>query len=407
MRILATLILALLLSAGACAQEVSNPDSLLKVAQQMAYAGKYDDALTICTKLWRKYPDNADYRIFTARVLAWKNNYAEAREYLEPLKENGSEDALDVLTDIELWSGNFEVVIEYCNRALALPRVNRSGFLLKRAKAQEQLKKTNDAISTLNTLLAAEPKNEEAQVMLARLKYKDPLNKITVSYLNSSFSNPSFPSWNFGFVEYKRDLEKCPLLARLNYGNINNTNDYQLETDAYPKFAARTYAYLNAGYGFNSKIFPDLKFGAELYQTFRKGIEASLGGRYMKFKGPDVFIYTGYLGYYYKNWWFSYRTYVVSPQSNFYFTHVASARKYFADGETYISASFIYGAAPYFYSFIQDIARTNASRLGIEAQLKIGGSFYLKPLLMYEYEEYFPGSFRNRWDAQLTLSKKF
>jgi len=67
----------------------------------------------------------------------------------------------------------------------------------------------------------------------------------------------------------------------------------------------------------------------------------------------------------------------------------------------------IYGAAPYIVSFIQDITRTNAERIGVDAQFKVKKTYFIKLLFMYEYEEYFPELYHNRFDTQVILSKKF
>jgi YaiO family outer membrane protein len=256
-------------------------------------------------------------------------------------------------------------------------------------------------------LLAKKPGQPDALALKALIEDKRQKNQVSVSYLNITYNNPGFEPWHFGSVEYKRELRKCPLLARVNYGNVYLQDAWQVEIDAYPKLAPKTYMYLNSGYSPGPDVFPQFRGGAEIYQGLPKAFEASLGARYMHFKSADVMIYTAYLGKYYKSWWFSYRPYLVAPQGKTYFTHTVTLRRYFKDNNVYVSLNGIYGAAPFIVSFLEDITRVNAQRIGIDAQFRIARGFYAKPLFMYEYEEYYPGQFRNRFDAQLTLSKKF
>lgn len=384
----------------------ANPDSLLNAARQLAYKNQYTQALSIGRKLCADYPDNLEYRIFTARVDAWNHSFEESRQLLAPYKNNGNSEVLDVLSDVELWDGNGENALKYINEALA-KEPSSSLFLLKKAKAEASLERTGEAIETLNTLLKLDPANKEAIQLLEELKEKNRKNRISASYLNNSFSNPASSSWHFGYLEYTRYFDECPLIARTNFGAVNGNNAFQLEADAYPKLGKGRYAFLNAGYSPGQDIFPAWKAGAEIFQKIARPLEISLGARYMNFTSEDVFIYTGYIGLYPKNWWLAYRAYLVTQNSNLYFTHTLSARRYLKDENNYFTVYAIYGAAPYFYSFLQDFTRVNAQRAGIDFQFSIKKSWYIRPLIMYEYEEYYPGNFRNRVDAQLTLSKKF
>lgn len=400
-------IILLLFPVSVFSQATGNPDSLFNAARQNAYAGNYRSALITCKQLCTSYPDNAAYRLFTARVLAWDRQYNEARTFLAPLKSSSAAEVLELFADIELWSGNADAAIAYCDQALGLPGAAASPLLLKKAKALDQLGQTAEAIRVLNDLLAKDPGNEEANQLLLSFRNKQRKNAVSVSYLNSSFSNPGFVPWHFGYVEYQRRIPECPLLFRVNFGQADPARAAQAEIDAYPKLGKKSYFYLNTGYSNTAGLFPEFRAGAEFYRKLFRQFEISAGARYMKFPAGNVYIYTAYAGYYYKDWWFALRNYIVAPENKTYLTWNASARRYFGDENRYVSFDLIYGAAPYFFPSFQDIARTAAIRGGLQGQFRATHTFFIRPAFLYEYEEYVPGSFRNRWNMQITLMKKF
>src|SRR5690606_18462539 len=82
----------------------------------------------------------------------------------------------------------------------------------------------------------------------------------------------------------------------------------QLEVDMYPTISQGFYAYLNFGVS-NSYLYPEIRYGAELYKSLPKGFEASLGFRSLKYS-ETTNIYTGSIGWYTGNSYFSFRPYV-------------------------------------------------------------------------------------------------
>ncbi|HSZ72594.1 MAG TPA: YaiO family outer membrane beta-barrel protein, partial [Cytophagaceae bacterium] len=288
--------------------QVHNPDSAFTVAREIAYAGKYETSEKMCKELISQYPTNSEYKIFLARIYSWQKQFEQSKEILKTVAtaEPANEDALDALTDAELWSGNYEQVIVRCNEGLKLHPASES-FMLKKTKALMLSDKLNEAQATVDELLKLNPNHQDAQKLRAEIMDKRMKNKISASYLNIAFNNPGASPWHFAYLEYKRDLKKFPILARVNYGKVYDDDAVQVEVDAYPKLGKKTYMYLNTGYSPGPNVFPLFKAGAEIYQGLPKAFEISLGGRYMQFNTENVFIYTGYLGKYHKDWWFAYR----------------------------------------------------------------------------------------------------
>ncbi|HEY1041018.1 MAG TPA: YaiO family outer membrane beta-barrel protein [Bacteroidia bacterium] len=387
-----------------------NADSLYNAAQQKAYNKDYRVAKKLCKQAIDINPANTDYSILLGRIYAWEGSADSAKVILNKIikDNNKNTEAYDALTDVELWSGEYQAVISDCDLVLSfLPENKKDPFWIKQAKAYEALEDYTNARRVLLLTLQNKKDNYEGEKLLEYIIIKAYKNSISVSYLNVSFTNPSFSPWNFGFVEYQRKFKKCPVLGRINYGDAYGNQALHFEIDAYPKFSKQTYAYLNAGLSNSSQVFPSYRASAEIYQKLPKGFELSAGGRYLGFENEDIFIYTAYLGYYYKNLWFAYRPYIVTKNSDTFVSHTALLRKYFASEDNYINLEFIYGATPYTTFSYADIVKVNSQRVGMSAQYKLGKSFLIRPMFSYEYEEYFPSLYRNRFYSELTLVKRF
>ncbi len=387
-----------------------NADSLFTVAQQSAYSKNYATAQTICRQLMTQHPSNPDYKLFLGRTFAWQGKTDSAKLILKQVidADANNVDAYDALTDAELWSKDYKNVIEHCNKALGVAKPNEKAiFQIKQAKAYELLEDDAPAKTVLEELLKNDPANKEAKELLDNITSRSYKNAVSASYLNVAFSNPGNAPWHYSYLEYKRNFKKCPVLARVNYANTAGQDGYQVEADAYPKLGKGTYAYLNGGYSSSNDLFPGLRAGADVYQKLVRGFEMSLGARYLHYSTEDVVIYTIYAGKYYKNLWFAYRPFAVAKDGDVFFSHTGTIRKYFSNPENYISLNLIYGATPYTTASFIDINKVNSQRIGIDFQYKIAKSFLIKPMFSYEYEEYFPGLFRNRFYSQLILIKRF
>lgn len=387
-----------------------NADSLFKVAQQSAYAKDYAKAQHICRQLMAQFPANPDYKILLGRSFAWEGKNDSAKLILKQVIETNAAnaEAYDALTDAELWSRDYKSVIEHCSKALTIVKANeKAAFQIKQAKAYDLLEDYAKAKTLLAEVVNNDPANTEAKQLLDQVKSRSYKNAVSASYLNVAFSNPGNAPWHYSYLEYKRNFKKCPLLARVNYANTEGQEGYQFEADAYPKLGKGTYAYLNAGYSSSNDLFPGLRAGADVYQKLVRGFELSAGARYLRYSTEDVLIYTVYAGKYYKNLWFAYRPFAVAKDGDVFFSHTGTIRKYFSDPENYISLNLIYGATPYTTASFIDINKINSRRIGIDFQYKAGKSFLVKPMFSYEYEEYFPGLFRNRFYSQLILIKRF
>jgi YaiO family outer membrane protein len=124
------------------------------------------------------------------------------------------------------------------------------------------------------------------------------------------------------------------------------TNGTQFEVDAYPRISENQYLYLNLGLS-NSSIYPAQRGGFELNTSLPKAFEASLGFRVLHFSGSKrVIIYTGSLGKYVGNYWFSLRPFVTPNENDASFSVYFLTRRYFTDPENYIGVRLGIGSSP-------------------------------------------------------------
>ena len=169
-------------------------------------------------------------------------------------------------------------------------------------------------------------------------------------------------------VSFKGQTLAGSIIPRINYNNRNAIHGMQYELDFYPKFSKRFYAYLNYGYSAAS-IYPNHKFGGDLYVNLPGAMEFSAGGRYIDFETRNVSVVTNSLGHYRGNYYFSLRSYI-TPQPD-RLTRVSGnllVRKYGKDAENYMGINVGMGYSPELRQLISDGELLAETLLYVESQ---------------------------------------
>lgn len=167
---------------------------------------------------------------------------------------------------------------------------------------------------------------------------------VGVDYGLDYFTNDLDP-WHLASLSVARRGALGSIIGRVNAARRFGRSGAQVEADAYPRLGEHTYAYLNAGYS-GSAIFPDLRFGAELYANLPDAWEASAGVRQLRFGGAPVTLLTGTVGRYVRNAWISVRPTVRHRDDGYSASASVTARQYFADADNYVGARVGVGSAP-------------------------------------------------------------
>ena len=366
---------------------------------------EYNNALDYLELLIKENPQNEDYLIYKGRIYSWKKDYLKAIEVLKPLtiKEVLNTEAQEALINSYFWAEMYQECLSEANHYL-LTKPNSYAILIKKAICLENLNQDKEAIKILNTLAVIDTtKTIEA---LQTSIYRKNKNLISISYLNTSFYNPNQSSWHFGYIEYARNFDSSSIISRITNGVIFNHTERKYEVDFYQKFSNKSYLYITGGISDGSNIFPKYNTAIEYYFAPIKKLNYSFGLRYLDFRIDQVTLLTSQVEYQLENnYSIKYRPYL--DIDNMFLSQVLSLRKTNEIKEQFIQLDLQYGNVPYLYIYNNATVPLNAYRLGIQYQIRFNKNYFIKPILLYEYEEFLPNTYRNKLNCQLILSKRF
>jgi len=436
--------------------DTTDLDELYKQARTLAYNKEYAASRKILNAILDAKSDYYDVRTFLGRTYAWEGLYNEARsEFSRVLIEKPDfADALDALIDVEIWAEQFTVANEYIKIALGYYPTSEQ-FLMKKVKVSLRQQDKLTASMTLRKILDINPGNREALKMLNETGGLKLNNHFTVSYAVDFFDKQNSPQQLASF-EYGKSFRFGSLNFRANYASKFGKDGWQVESDAYINFVKGTYAYLNAGYS-TSGIFPDLRFGGDIYQKLFAGFEISLGARYLFFdthdslpinlgiprvsnpdadsfmyimKNQGTLLYTGYIGNYFRNYWFGIRGYytpktdlkkydgTVVTQKDASLSLILNIRYYISDADNYFGVKFNRGRSPDNPSaatvdpntseigFIETFPLKSYSG-GVELQRNAFGKWLIKGEVSYAKEEVARDRFLQRITLNIQLKNIF
>ena len=404
MRFIYYSIILLFISITAFGQEI-NFDETFANAKSEAEKGNYDKALSLIEPLRIKFPQNEDVKIFAGRIYSWKKDYKSAIAILSPLADrvNPEPDALLAIINVYYWSEQFDTCILYCDKYLAVDP-NSIDVLKIKVTCLEKLGRDKEALEIIDHASVNE-NSTQAFKGIRTLIGRKTKNAVSASYLNVSTSNPGQEPMHYGYVEYAHKFSKSALVGRANIGHVNNDTQMLFEADYYQTFAKKDYLYVNAGVSTGETIFPVTKIGAEYYFRPQKRFDYALGARFMHFETDDVTLLTGQISYKTGSNAIAYRPYY--DTGNELFSHVLSFQHTNEEKERVLRLELQYGNVPYLYLYNNFTQPLKAYRVGLQYQHRIGDSFFVRPIFLYEYEEYLPGEYRNRFNAQIIITKRF
>jgi YaiO family outer membrane protein len=324
-------------------------DELFTLAREKAFNKDHGAARHLLRIALNKTPDDTDVRLFLARVYAWDKIMDSSRIELARVLRRipNNIEALSFSIDLELWDNHPDQALQICNRTLRrFP--GSEELLMKKVKILHSLKRDDEALVTLSILEDVNPSNGEIRTMRETIRADYVLQGITVHDTYDRYSN-TYASSHLVYLQYNRSVYFGTAFVRLNLRNQNNVTGLQGEIDLYPRITNGIYAYLNYGFaGTSSLLFPEHRVGAEAFFKLPHAFEGSLGLRYLAFgNGTDVLMYTGTVGYYYNDFWFSLRPFVIPGSISFSRSLLFSARYYYdGSADEYFSARFGAGFSP-------------------------------------------------------------
>lgn len=325
-----------------------NPDTAFKNARDLAFNDKRKQAQDTLQLILSKYPDYLDVRAFLASTYSWDGNYAEARKQFKMVLEKDENRKTDWIAYIknEQYAEKYFKAINLSDDALKI-FPNDADLLLLKAKSQMNVNNRIEASRTLEKAVELYPENKEI------LDYSYSLNDVlsfntlslavSMDYYDINKNNGRANMY-YTTLTYSRQTKYGSIIARFNYVNRFETDNYQFELDLYPRIANGFYAYLSGGFS-NSPLNPSERYGFELFKMLPGSFELSGGFRWLKFT-TETTIWTGSLGWYTGNSYWAFRTYITPGEPSTSMSGRLIYRKYRSDADNYWTFELGYGASP-------------------------------------------------------------
>ncbi|WKN45856.1 YaiO family outer membrane beta-barrel protein [Tunicatimonas pelagia] len=391
-----------LVTSGQLFSQSMNADSLYTTARSQAYAQQYDSAVANLRVLLANHPERYDAHLLLCSIYSWEREFEQARAaYQVILKQYPTVEVYRGAGRVEMWDAAWADALTIFNQGLSSYPGDTVLTLLK-AQTLAQLGRTEEGIILLEDMLPS----PQADSLLHELRPQNAKNAIRASYYYANFDE-IFTPWHIGSLEYERRTKLGPVIARVSRARMFDQIGQQAELDFYPKIASRTYAYLNFGIS-DRTVFPNLRWGGEIFQGVGASTEISGGMRMLYFEPATVRIYTAQLGHYAGSHWISARGFLTNIQEASNAAGAFTYRRYIRHSDQYFSLYANYGNAPIQVVSLPEILRVNTQRLGIDYK----HAFWQRTLLVrlmaeYQWEEYVELRQVNRWGLEFGLEKRF
>lgn len=321
-----------------------NPDTSFETARNLAFNKQRKQAQDTLLHILTKYPDYHDIRSFLATTYSWDGDYKKARNEFNYVLEKDPQNKSTWVAAIknEIWGDKPYTALEMTTQALKnIPE--DAEILYLKASALEKTNKSLEALTTLDAILKKNPEDQNA--IAYKTSLSTTLRKNTIGLRTEvDVYSQVFDPMQYHTLNYSRQTKYGSIIAKFNFNRRFNENGTQIEFDLYPKIAKGLYAYLNVGFA-NTFLFPDLRYGAELYQSLPKSFEASIGFRSLQYT-TTTNIYTGSIGWYTGNSYFSFRPYFTPGDTGTSTSGTFTYRKYRSDADNFIGFAFGMGFSP-------------------------------------------------------------
>lgn len=199
----------------------------------------------------------------------------------------------------------------------------------------------------------------------------------------SWFNNIS--DWQEALLEYEHKTKWITGIGRTNYAHRFNESGIQFETDLYPKISKKMYAYINLGYS-PSNIFPEFRYGGELYGSLPAAFELSAGFRRLHFETDTVTMYTGSVGKYFGNYWISLRPFITPQAGDASFSLTLFVRRYFSTADSYVTLIVGGGNSVTEIVVTEDLEHLSSYKVALEGKTPIHKQLFVRWSTGYDYE---------------------
>ncbi|MHA6697547.1 YaiO family outer membrane beta-barrel protein [Chryseobacterium sp. A301] len=411
MRNFSCLILFICFYSQAYAQEKVNSDELFGQARSAAFEDKnYPLAIEKSKQALELSPNYTDIRVFLGRLYTWSEDLTSARELFSQMRKEDLNDADFYLaySSLEYWNDNSLFALELLEEGL-IKNPAHSDLILLQAKILYSEDRYEEASKVLEEELARNSQNALARELLEKVSNYNTKNALGLSYSYSHFDKQFEEDWHTVSLSYKRATPIGSVIFKLNHANKFGNNGLQAEVEAYPRINDLFYLYLGVGYSGDVGIFPKFRTGASLYANLPKSFEAEVGYRHLQFDST-VWMFTGSVGKYYKNYWFNLRTYLTPSTERISQSYTGTVRYYLKSTHDYIGFQIGTGISPDDTRTIllgDSVYRLKTFKLGLDYNFTLSEKDRFSVSTMYFNQEYRPGVKGNQVDVSLGYSRLF
>jgi YaiO family outer membrane protein len=338
----------------------SDPDNYefnFILSRAYAYSRQWEKALSLLDRLLEIYPQNLDLLLFRSRIHAWKGAYVEAdsgfNEVLSLEPEN--KEAMIGRAEIASWKKEFADAREKYEKILQLnPDDPDIHFRIGRVFLWDG--NYSEARYHYGKACELDPENVVYQRALKGAHHEFVNNyELRYQYQNMGFSdNRSNYIDNQLIFSVKISPDIGSLHLKYNQTQRYGEQDSQFGIELYPHLWQKAYGYIDLNFSPEAVHYPRTSYLFEVYQSFSRGAEISLGYRRMNFEDKAVSVYLGSIGYYVGNFYPYLRWYYTPEDEGNSFSWLVNVRRYFTK-DSYLALGYGQGSRYFDIITIEDV----------------------------------------------------
>ncbi len=364
-----------------------DPDISFKTARDLAFNDNRKQAQDTLLHILTKYPDYHDVREFLASTYAWDGDYKKARTEFQKIlgKDTHRKTTWIAAIKNEMWADFPFLALKLCKKALKkFPNDTEILDLQKSAQESTMIPTaTAGGVQTVSSKIPNDSITKESDSALRKTVRNNTIGVTSEINIYSDVFDPMF----YNAVKYARQTRYGSIIGRVNIDRRLGEYGTQYEVDLYPKIAKGMYAYLNFGVS-GSSLFPDYRYGAEIFKSLPRSFEVSLGLRGLQYDTTTM-IYTGSVTWYNGNNYWSFRPYFTPGDNGLSSSGTLTYRKYRSDADNYFGINVGAGISP---ELNQNYFFTNDDRIVNLQSQKLNVSYYFST-----------NNKQNAWGAQLGI----
>jgi YaiO family outer membrane protein len=375
------------LSVRAISDETNSREKALEALK----AEDYQTAINICLSQLESDPNNYEFNFILSRAYAYSRQWKQALSSLEKMMEiyPGNQDLLLFRARVHAWKGDYEMADSGFGGVLAMEADNREA-MIGRAEIASWKKEFADAREKYQEILVHDPNDPdihfrigrvylwEGNYQQARQYYKkacelDPENveyrralqrahpdfsdnyELRYQYQNQGYSDERGHYTDHHLVfSLKISPDIGSLHLKYNGTHRYGEQDSRFGIEFYPHLWKKAYGYIDIHFSPKAIHFPSTSYHLEVYQSFLRAAEISLGYRRMNFETEAVNTYLGSVGYYIGNYYPFVRMYFTPEDEGTDFSWFVNVRRYFTK-DNYVAVGYGRGSRPFDITTIEDL----------------------------------------------------